>query len=100
MSFAIDTGLDATHSGAYRMDSTEALMDAILDALPHDAPQEKIDADLAMAIMGVLHAPKTAATVRRKLIMHWHLIMPLADRAPDLFDAILFEFADCINRVG
>jgi len=67
------------------------LMDGILDSLPTSATQAEIDAATANAIRRDIIKPKKAETIRAHFAMHWHLIAPLAERSPTLFDAIIEE---------
>jgi hypothetical protein len=97
--FEIDTG-DNFARNPMRMDHNEALLDAVLDALPEDATQAQIDDALVQAIFGQLRKPKRADTVRRHLCRMWPLIAPLAEREPEQFDAIIMEFLDRIDTVG
>jgi len=97
--FEIDTG-DSFARNPMRMDHNEALLDAVLDALPEDATQAQIDSALVQAITGQLRTPKRAATVRRHLCRMWPLIASLAEREPEQFDAIIMEFLDRIDTVG
>lgn len=81
----------------YAINARDTMMDGVLDSLPADASQERIDAALALAIMGKLRQPKLQKTVRHHLLQNWHFIAPMAERDPALFDSILVEFADCIT---
>lgn len=85
MGFEIDTGSTGPSFGFGR----DIMMDGILDSLPENAPQHDIDRALVAALRRDLHAPVKADTVRKHILMHWHLIAPLAERDPALFDAII-----------
>jgi spermidine synthase len=92
MTFTIDTGTaDRPISFGF---GNSALLDGAIDALPENATQAQIDSKVVEMIMGDLRKPKTLKTVRQRLLVHWHLIAPLAEREPDQFDAILLEYLD------
>jgi len=91
-SFTIDTGIEPRGPSFGFGDTT--MMDAVLDALPSDATQAQIDDRIVQMILGDLRKPKTLKTVRARLMMHWHLIAPLAEREPAQFDAVLLEYAE------
>jgi hypothetical protein len=96
-SFQIDTGTDyATHG---RINYCEALLDAAKDALPDDAAQEEIDAQLARLIVTDLVTPKTAKTARRHFARYWPLIAEMAETSPASFDHILTEFAERLGEL-
>lgn len=75
----------------------DILMDGILDALPANAPQHDIDRALFDAVRRDLHKPVKADTVRKHVLMHWHLIAPLVEREPTLFDAIIEEIHSALS---
>jgi hypothetical protein len=89
MTFTIDTG--ATDRPISFGFGNSALLDGVLDSLPENASQDEIDRALAIEIRRDIGKPRTAKTVRAHFSMHWHLIAPLADRSPTLFDAIIEE---------
>lgn len=94
MPFEIDTAEDFLPAGPDFKFGGNVLMDSVLDALPADAPQSKIDDLLTQRIIGDLRKPKLMKTVRAHFIMHWPLIVQLAEREPDLFDSIILELAE------
>jgi hypothetical protein len=67
----------------------DVFMDGVLDSLPENAPQHDIDRALFNAIRADLHKPVMAKTVRAHFLLHFHLIAPLAERDPTLFDALI-----------
>ncbi len=98
MTFTIETGVfDSPAPNAFQIDRVQSLLEMVDDALPDDAPQSARDSLIIQAITGELRKPKTMETVRRTLIRYWPLIVPLAEREPDQFDAILLEFAERTN---
>tara|TARA_R110000868_G_scaffold25149_11_gene98246 strand:+ start:566 stop:859 length:294 start_codon:yes stop_codon:yes gene_type:complete len=88
MSFTIDTGSAPARAFGF---GNNVLLDGVLDSLPDNASQEEIDAATALEIRRDIGKPKTAKSVRAHFAMHWHLIAALADRSPNLFDAIIEE---------
>ena len=96
MTFAIDTA-PAVENRTFQIDRVQALLDAVRDELGENATQEQIDGKLAEYITGELRAPKTVKTSRRHFIQYFPLIAPLADREPDLFDALILELAELVS---
>jgi len=75
----------------------DVVMDGILDSLPENAPQHDIDRAIFAEVRRALHKPVKAATVRKVFLAHWHLIEPLAERDPSLFDAIIAELHEALS---
>ena len=88
MTFTIDTGTPPALAFGF---GNNVLLDGVLDSLPDGASQADIDRAVALEIRRDIGKPKTAKTVRAHFSMHWHLIAAMADRSPDLFDAIIEE---------
>lgn len=97
--FAFDTG-PAAFQNHLQIDRAGETMQAILDSLPDNPTQAQIDGATVQWVTGELRAPKTAKTVRRRLIQLWGLIEPLAETDPDGFDAILLEYAERSTTLG
>lgn len=98
MTLIIDTG--DTYRPEYRINRVEGISDAIIDSLPPTATQAQVDDATAQIVTGELRQPKQLKTVRRRLCQLWPLIEPLAEREPDMFDAILLEFSDRATSLG
>jgi hypothetical protein len=95
MGWTIDTGMDAT---PLRFGfGNSILMDGVLDSLPDNAPQHDVDRALVRAITADLHKPVQAKTVRAHWLLHWHLIAPLAERDPALFDALIETLHEALS---
>ena len=88
--FTIDTG-DTLDRGPSFGFGNNILLDGVIDSLPVGASQAEIDAATALAIRADIIKPVRAETVRSHFCMHWHLIAPMADRAPEIFDQIIEE---------
>jgi hypothetical protein len=88
LSFKIETGVTTGPSFGF---DREAVMTAALDSLPPDAPQQDIDRKLYYIIRQMLHKPRKAETVRRAFLANLHIIVPLAERDPPIFDQIIEE---------
>lgn len=95
MGFQIDTGTDTL--GPRFGFGRDVLMDGVLDSLPANAPQHDIDRALFNAIRADLHRPVLTKTVRAHWCMHWHLIAPLAERDPALFDQLIEELHSALS---
>lgn len=74
--------------------------DHVCDMLPPGATEEQIDLAMAHVIMGEMREPKTMKTVRKKMIYHWGRIARLAETHPDVFDAILSEYAERASEIS
>lgn len=97
--FVFDTG-HAAFQNHLQIDRAGETMQAILDSLPENPSQAQIDGATVQWVTGELRAPKTAKTVRRRLLQLWPLISPLADSDPEGFDAILLEYAERSTTLG
>lgn len=98
-SFEIDTGTERPRR-MFSMGFLEVLMDGVMDSLPPNPTQEQIDDVLVQHIIGILRKPKTLETVRFKLVSLFPLLVGLADREPEQFDAILLEYLDRQQTLG
>lgn len=99
-SFSIDTGSDFDPPQYGRIDYCQALQDAALDSLPHDAAQDEIDAALAKLIVHDLLTPKTAKTVRMHFARYWPLIGAMAATSPASFDFIIEQLAERLGELS
>lgn len=80
--------------GVFPQGAADAMLFAVMDSLPEASSQAQIDSALVEAITGELRKPKTLQTVRRKLVRFMPILIGLAEREPEQFDAILLEYLD------
>lgn len=80
--------------GYGKIDRAAVLADAAADAAPPNATPEEIGIEVAKLVIAQIWSGKKPETVRRHLCGLWSIIAPLAETAPDSFDAILTEFAE------
>ncbi len=95
MTFIIDTGAAEPH-GPY----ISAPYDHVIDMLPPGATEADINRAMAHAIMGEMRKPKKTDTVRKTIMRHWGRIAELAATDPDLFDAVLLEYAERVTATS
>lgn len=79
----------------FKIDLAQIIQDTATDSAGGD--QARRDDLIVQAVFAELRAPRTAETIRRRLVTLWPIIAPLAHRDPAQFDAIILEFADQIT---
>lgn len=74
-----------------QIDYCQAMQDAALDSLPHDAGAEDVAAVLARLIVADLVKPKKADTARQHFARYWPLIRDMPGAS---YDFVLIEYAE------
>lgn len=98
--FIIDCGIPERDAAlAWRVDRVEAIRNGVRDSLPPDAPQSAIDAATVAAILGELHSPKRADTMRMHLLALWPLLRDLARTDPAGFDECVIAYAERVTEL-
>ena len=90
----IDTGSRFVSNGSVRVHVAEIIMDTARDAAGHGASEEEVCIHAKTLIVSKFWDAKKPETVRAHLLKMWPIIAPMAQIAPDTFDAIISEFAE------
>ena len=91
----IDTGLTHSNESAIR----RACFSSELDGMPENATDAQVADYVAQYLIGRIRKYKSARVMRQHLISRWELVRMIADHHPDVFDAILMEYAEHATEI-
>lgn len=77
----------------------QACFDSELDWLPEDATDAQVIDRVSQEIIGKIRSYKSARGARQMLVARLNLLRLIADQEPDIFDAILLEYAEHVTTV-